>query len=72
MSFPKHFHNYHTFTTFIIVDLDLFVLRRFRHINVRNLLYLQRELIALESPLKECDEQDAADGIMDVMLSTKG
>ena len=74
MSFPKeNYHNYHTFTNFISSDPELLVFRRFGHINVRNLLYLQSELMALEARLKEYDEQDATEGMldMDVMLSIK-
>ena len=71
MSIPNGSHNYRTFASFINSDPELLIFRRFGHINVRNLLYLQSELISLEARLKECDEQDAADGTMDVMLSSK-
>ena len=71
MSIPNDSHNYRTFTSFMTSDPELLIFRRFDHINVRNLLYLQSELMALEARLKECDEQDAADGTMDAMLSSK-
>ena len=36
-------------------DNDLLIFRRFRYLNTRNLLYLQAELISLETQLKEVD-----------------
>lgn len=71
MSIPKNFHDYRTFTHFIASDPELLIFRRFGHINIRNILYLQSELLALEARLKEYDEQDIADGTMDTMLSMK-
>ena len=71
MSIPSDSHNYRTFASFMTSDPELLIFRRFGHINVRSLLYLQSELMSLEARLKECDEQDAADGTMDVMLSSK-
>ena len=71
MSAVKDFHNYRTFAEFIASDEELLVFRRFDRLNARNLLYLQSELVALEARLKEFDDEDIADGSMDVMLSAK-
>lgn len=42
---------------------EVMVLRRFRHLNVQNLLYLQAELTREERILRELEERDAGSGI---------
>ena len=40
---------------------ELATFRKFSNLNMRNLLYMQTELIMLEAELKELDQQDASD-----------
>ena len=67
----ESFHSYRTFADFIATDDELFVFRRFDRLNARNLLYLQSELIALETQLSEYDSEDIKDGSKDVILSAR-
>ena len=64
-------HGYRTFADFIATDDELFIFRRFDRLNARNLLYLQSELIALETQLSKYDSEDIEDGRKDVILSAR-
>jgi hypothetical protein len=57
-----------TFGEFLCSDPELFVFRRFELLNARALLYMQSELICLESRLHEFDQGDEKDGSHDAML----
>lgn len=45
--------------TFMANNPEMMVVRRFGGLNVRNLLYLQAELIRIEKELLECEIRDA-------------
>ena len=64
-------HGYRTFADFIATDDELFIFRRFDRLNARNLLYLQSELIALETQLSKYDSEDIEDGSKDSILSAR-
>jgi hypothetical protein len=68
---PQTFHSHATFGEFLASDPELLIFRRFDLLNARALLYLQSELMSLETQLLEFDEEDAKDGSMDVMLGAK-
>ena len=68
---PQPFHSHATFGNFLASDRELLVFRRFDLLNARALLYLQSELMSLETQLLEFDEEDVKDGSMDVMLGAK-
>ena len=65
------FHSHRTFGDFAATDDELLVFRRFKTLNARSLLYLQSELMTLEARLREYDEEDTADGSMEVRLSAR-
>lgn len=68
---PQTFHSHATFGGFLASDPELLIFRRFNLLNARALLYLQSELMSLETQLLEFDEEDVKDGSMDVMLGAK-
>ena len=63
---PLHCHR--TFGEFVCSDPELLLFRRFDLLNARALLYLQSELICLETRLFEFDEGDEKDGSIDAMM----
>lgn len=65
------FHSHSRFAEFIATDDELPIFRRFDRLNARNLLYLQSELIVLESQFQALDYNDIEDGNMNVMQSAK-
>lgn len=67
----RRFHCHKSFADFIASDDELLIFRRFDRLNVRSLLYMQSRLMTLEAQLAEYDQEDAADGSMEVMLSAK-
>lgn len=68
---PQKFHSHATFADYLASDPELLIFRRFDLLNARALLYLQSELISLETQLLEFDQEDVNDGSMDVMLAAK-
>jgi hypothetical protein len=59
---PQTFHSHATFGDFLASDPELLIFRRFNLLNARALLYLQSELMSLETQLLEFDEEDVKDG----------
>jgi hypothetical protein len=49
--------------TFMGTHPELAMVRRFRGLNARNLLYLQAELVQVEIELLECEKKDAQDKV---------
>jgi hypothetical protein len=49
---------YPQIATIIAHNLEMLMVRRFRALNARNLLYLQAELVYIERRLFECEKRD--------------
>lgn len=65
------FEAYPSFADFIASDPELSVYRRFDGLSSRNLLYLQSELLDLQTQLADFDEEDLNEKNGDVILSAK-
>jgi len=50
---------YPQIATFMTQNPELLMVRRFRALNARNLLYLQAELVHIEKALLKCEKEDA-------------
>jgi hypothetical protein len=50
---------YPQIATFMAHNPEMLMVRRFRGLNARNLLYLQAELVYIEKSLLECEKEDA-------------
>jgi hypothetical protein len=56
-----HYKGYPSVAAHLASSSELAVFRKFSNLNMRNLLYMQTELIMLEAELAELDQEDAAD-----------
>lgn len=65
------FEAYPSYADFIASDPELSVFRRFDGLSSRNLLYLQSELLDLQTRLADFDQEDYNEKSGDVVLSAK-
>jgi hypothetical protein len=56
-----HYKGYPSVAAYLASSSELAVFRKFSNLNMRNLLYMQTELLMLEAEFAELDQQDAAD-----------
>ena len=65
------FDAYPSFADFIASDPELSVFKRFNYLSSRNLLYLQSELLDLQTQLQDFDEEDYNGMDGEILLSAK-
>ncbi|KAH7379915.1 hypothetical protein BKA64DRAFT_686638 [Cadophora sp. MPI-SDFR-AT-0126] len=70
MDHSVHQKGYPSVAAHLASSSELATFRKFSNLNMRNLLYMQTELIMLEAELKELDQQDASDKATSAVLQS--